>query len=155
PRRRALRRPPPALATAIVVMAAILAAIITGRTTVVRLFPQTASLFAAVSLPVNLRGLTFEGVKSTQDSKDGVAVLGGDGAIVNVTRRLVEVPRLRFAMRNGAGQEVYAWTALPARPELGPGERMEFHTRLAAPPTDGRDVIVRFFTRRDVVSGLN
>ena len=65
----------------------------------------------------------------------------------------VEVPRLRFAVRNGAGHEVYAWTALPTKNLLGPGDGMPFRTRLASPPPDGRDVIVRFYNRRDAVAG--
>ena len=52
-------------------------------------------------------------------------------------------------LRNGIGHEVYAWTALPTRPLLGSGDGLPFRTRLASPPPDGRDVIVRFFNRRD------
>jgi hypothetical protein len=80
-------------------------------------------------------------------------VLVVEGAIVNMTRTTLDVPRLRFAVRNGTGHEVYAWTALPSRPLLASGETLPFRTRLASPPADGRDVIVRFFNRRDVVAG--
>ena len=52
----------------IVVMLAIVLGALNWRAAVVRHFPQTASLFAAIGLPVNLRGLIFEGVKSTQRS---------------------------------------------------------------------------------------
>jgi hypothetical protein len=37
---------------------------------------------------------------------------------------------------------------------LGPFESLPFRTRLASPPADGRDIQVRFFTRRDAVAGL-
>ena len=115
-----------------------------------RHFPQTASLYAAIGLPVNLRGLIFEDVKSTGEFHDGVTVLVVEGTIVNLTRHTLEVPRLRFALRNSAGHEVYAWTALPAKTTLGSGNGLPFRARLASPPPDGRDVIVRFFNRRDV-----
>ncbi len=59
------------------------------------------------------------------------------------------MPRLRFAARNAAGQELYTWTALPSRSILGPGETLDFHSRLASPPTGAIDVIVRFFTAHD------
>ncbi len=54
--------------------------------------------------------------------------------------------------RNKAGQEVYAWTALPERSLLSPGETMTFRSRLASPPPDTRDMLVRFFNRRDLVA---
>jgi hypothetical protein len=77
-------------------------------------------------------------------------VLVIEGTIVNLTTRTLDVPRLRFALRNATGHEVYAWTAQPSKPKLGSGNGLPFRARLAAPPADGRDVIVRFLNRRDV-----
>ena len=37
---------------------------------------------------------------------------------------------------------------------LAPGETATFRSRLASPPADGRDVIVRFLNRRDLVAGM-
>jgi hypothetical protein len=48
---------------------------------------------------------------------------------------------------------VYAWTALPSKTMLGSGDGLPFRSRLASPPPDGRDVIVRFFSRRDAGLG--
>ena len=45
-------------------------------------------------------------------------------------------------------------TAQPPKPTVGSGNGVAFRTRLASPPPDGRDVIVRFFNRRDVTAGL-
>jgi predicted Zn finger-like uncharacterized protein len=143
----------PGLPATILMLAAMLGALITWRAPIVRLLPQTASLFDAIGLPVNLRGVGFENLKSTYEFQDGVTVLVVEGSIANVTKDTVDVPRLRFALRNSLGQEVYAWTALPARPALGPKESLAFRTRLASPPSDGRDVMVRFFTRHDLISG--
>jgi hypothetical protein len=138
----------------IVLMLAVLVAAVQWRDKIVRHAPQTASLFAAVGLPVNLRGFVFENVTIGTELNDGMSVLVVEGTIVNLTRNALDVPRLRFALRNGAGHEVYAWTALPAKPVLGSGDGLAFRTRLASPPADGRDVIVRFFNRRDVTAGL-
>jgi hypothetical protein len=123
------------------------------RTDIVRHAPQTAKLFEAVGLPVNLRGLVFEDVRLSEETQDGVPVLVIDGAIANIVGRTVEVPRLRLALRSGAGVEVYAWTALPSKPSLNPGEKLPFRSRLASPPADAKDVVVRFFHRRDLVAG--
>jgi predicted Zn finger-like uncharacterized protein len=144
----------PGLPVVIVTLVIVLAALLQWRSTVVRVFPQTGSLFGAIGLPVNLRGMTFENLKTSQDIQDGVPVLVVEGTIVNKTRSAVDVPRLRFALRNRMGQEIYAWTALPPRSDLAPEEYVAFRSRLASPPMDGRDVVVRFFTRHDIASGL-
>ncbi len=66
--------------------------------------------------------------------------------------KAAEVPRLRFAARNPAGQEVYVWTALPSRSVLGPGESLDFSSRLVSPPADATDVMVRFFNAQDAAA---
>ena len=138
----------------IVVMLAVVLGALNWRAAMVRHFPQTASLYRAIGLPVNLRGLFFEDVKSRTEFQDGVAVLVVEGTIVNLTTRTQDVPRLRLALRNSAGHEVYAWTALPSKSTVGSGNGLPFRARLASPPADGRDVIVRFLSRRDISAGL-
>lgn len=138
----------------IVTLLVILGAALQWRLAVVRTFPQTASLYAAIGLPVNLRGLKFENVKSTGEFLDGASVLVIEGTIVNPTFKKLDVPRMRFTLRNAAGHEVYAWSALPSKTSIPSGGELPFRTRLAAPPSDGRDVIVRFFNRRDVTAGI-
>ncbi|MGE5270102.1 MAG: zinc-ribbon domain-containing protein, partial [Thiohalocapsa sp.] len=133
--------------TAIVlVLFAFNVAVIGARNEVVRFLPQTASLFAAIGLPVNLRQLDFEDVRITRETENGATILLVDGKVVSKAKKPLEVPRLRFAARNAAGQEIYTWTARPERSILPPGESMEFHTSLAKPPADANDVMVRFFT---------
>lgn len=135
----------------IVVLVALNAALIGWRADVVRIVPQTASLFAAIGLPVNLRDLVFEGLSSTKDTQDGATILLVEGNIVNPTSRQVDVPRLRLAVRDQDGHEVYSWTVLPARSVLGGHEVLPFRSRLASPPPEGRDVAVRFFNRHDKI----
>ncbi len=149
-RRRRSFRFRPSVPLVILGLAAVLAALAAWRVEVVRFAPQTASLFAHVGLPVNLRGLAFDAVKLRAETHEGVPVMVIDGVIVNAAKAPVEVPRMRLAVRNQAGVEVYAWTALPTRPFLNEGESLPFRTRLASPPADARDVQVRFFNRRDL-----
>jgi predicted Zn finger-like uncharacterized protein len=147
------RRLRPSLTMLIVVLIAVNGVLLGWRTDVVRLMPQTAPLFAAIGLPVNLRGLAFEDVTTSIETSENVPVLLVKGRITNISRQPHDVTRLRFAMRNAAGNEVYAWTSLPGRSVLPPGESAPFETRLASPPADGQSVVVRFFTRRDLVAG--
>jgi len=137
----------------ILVLVAFNVALIGARNEVVRYLPQTASLFAAIGLPVNLRNLKFENVKISRDTDNGVDTLIVDGTIVSNGNSSTEVPRLRFSVRNVAGQEIYTWTAMPARGILEAGERLDFHSRLASPPADAADVLVRFFTAKDAAAG--
>jgi hypothetical protein len=78
-----------------------------------------------------------------------VSVLVVEGLILSVAKTSVDVPRLRLAVRNESGAEIYSWTALPTRSILGAGEQLPFRSRLASPPAEGRDVVVRFFNRHD------
>jgi predicted Zn finger-like uncharacterized protein len=137
----------------ILVLFAFNVALLGARSEVVRYLPQTASLFSAIGLPVNLRNLKFENVRISKDSQDGVNILIIEGNIVSTSGNATEVPRLRFAARNALGQEVYSWTALPARSILGPGESLEFTSRLVSPPADASDIMVRFFNSQDAAAG--
>ncbi len=129
------------------------AVIVGWRVDFVRALPQTASFYAAIGLPVNLRGLAFEDLATATEQHDGVSILVVQGDIANPTSRTAEIPHLRFAVRNAAHQEIYSWTAAPSRTMLPPGDALAFHTRLASPPPDARDVLVRFVNRYDITAG--
>ena len=74
------------------------------RVALVRQFPQTASLFAMIGMPVNLRGLTFMDVKSRGEFVDGAMVLVVEGTIVNLTPQGARsaAAALRLAQRHRA-----------------------------------------------------
>lgn len=150
-RRRNARRSSRWIALLLVLLA-FNVAVVGARDEVVRYLPQTASLFAAIRLPVNLRHLRFENVRIAKETVDGAPVLIVQGTIVCDADKPTKVPRLRFAARNMAKQEVYTWTMLPSRSILQPGESFEFRSRLGSPPKDARDVMVRFFTVKDAES---
>lgn len=126
--------------------------IIGWRSDIVAALPQTASFYGHIGLPVNLRGLAFDGVVTTIEQHEGVPILLVEGNVINTAHRIVDVPRLKFVVRNAARQEIYSWTAVPSRTMLPPGEAVLFRTRLASPPPDAHDLIVRFVTRRDLVA---
>jgi predicted Zn finger-like uncharacterized protein len=145
--------PPVSLSTTCAAMAALVLALMVWRVDVVRLMPQTASFYKMVGLEVNLRGLAFKDVKLGTEDVDGKSVLVVEGLIVDETRKPVELPRLRFIVRDAQGTEIYAWNAVLEQPLLKPGEKAWFRTRLASPPPEGRSIDVRFFNRRDTAAG--
>jgi hypothetical protein len=62
--------------------------------------PQTATFYARLGLPVNLRGLQFDSVAATAEWRDGEPVLIVNGKISNDTSKAEEVPSLRLVARN-------------------------------------------------------
>jgi len=135
-------------------LAAANAALVVWRGEIAQHLPQTASLYAAIGLPVNLRGVTFTDVRTTTELHDGQPLVAVEGVITNVSRRPVEVPRLRFAVRDEGARELHAWTSLPARTVLPAGETLPFRTHLTAPPAAGTSIAVRFLTPADLVGGM-
>lgn len=149
---RNYRLPRPA---AIAVVLAIISTIslLGPRESVVRLVPDLAGAYAALGLPVNLRGLEFRGVKTMQEMQDGIPVLVIEGEVVNIVKHPVEVPRVRIAVLGPDHQELYSWTTLLRRSILGDNEKISFRSRLASPPPAGKQVLVRFLTRSDLTGG--
>ncbi len=138
------------LPTACTAMGALVLALMIWRADVVRLLPQTATFYKMVGLEVNLRGLAFKDIKVTNETVDGKPVLVIEGTIIGESRKPVELPRLRFSVRDAQGAEIYAWNAVLEQPVLNPGERAHFKSRLASPPPEGRNIDVRFFNKRDL-----
>ncbi|WP_426439859.1 MJ0042-type zinc finger domain-containing protein [Bradyrhizobium genosp. P] len=141
------------LPTTCAAMGALILALFVWRNDVVRLLPQTALFYKMVGLDVNLRGLAFKDLKITNETVDGKPVLVIEGMIVGQTRKAVELPRLRFAVRDAQGAEIYAWNAVLEQAMLKPGEQAFFKSRLASPPPEGRNIDIRFFNKHDLVGG--
>lgn len=141
------------LPTACAAMGALVLALVIWRVDVVRLLPQTATFYKMVGLEVNLRGLMFEDVKISTETVEGKPVLVIEGMITGEAKKPVELPRLRFSVRDAQGAEIYAWNAVLEQTVLRPGERAWFKSRLASPPAEGRNIDIRFFNKRDLARG--
>lgn len=132
---------PPLLACLILAVAA---GLVGWRETVVRTLPASARLYAALRLPTNPSGLELRGVRSELVVDGMNRLLVVEGEIRNVAKREIGLPALELAVRGPDGQALYTWTSEAARKTLAPAETERFRTRLAAPPADGREVLVRF-----------
>jgi predicted Zn finger-like uncharacterized protein len=141
------------LTTACAAMAALIVSLIVWRADVVRLLPQTANFYKMVGLNVNLRGLAFKDVKVSTETVEGKPVLVIEGVIVAETKKTVELPRLRFSVRDAQGTEIYAWNTVLDQTTLKPGDHAWFKSRLASPPAEGRSIDIRFFNKRDIGGG--
>jgi predicted Zn finger-like uncharacterized protein len=136
------------------VLAMVLVFGVASRQSIVRAAPELATLYAAIGFPVNLRGLEFQNIRTRQEIQDGITVLAIEGEVENVANRAVELPRVRLAVLGDNGVEIYSWTALLPRSILYPHERVQFKSRLASPPAQGKEIMVRFLTRGDLTASI-
>lgn len=119
------------------------------RETIVANFPDLASLYKLAGMEVNLRGLVFQKLDTLREMDNGQPVLVIEGSIQNVSPDTRAVPALRLALRSDDQQEIYAWAIEPRADSLAPGETLRFRSRLATPPDQAADLMVRFTDRRN------
>ena len=129
----------------VVLQLAAVAAILLGRAEVVRVLPETASLFRMIGLSVNLRGL----VVCRRENTHGAA-----GRRRRADRGRQD--RERFGFRGHGAAAANSRCTTPPEPNsmlgpslvdaatLVPGESLSFQARMASPPSGGNDVLVRF-----------
>ena len=133
---------------------AVLALLVLFREPVVRFVPESARLFSLVGLDVNLRGLEFRDVKVTFFREGNERLLGVEGLIVNLVAERRDVPRVRVAVLDRAGQVVMSWTVSPTQDSVNPRAGVTFRSRMAGLPETAEHVEVRFLNKRDVITGL-
>ena len=152
-RARRACRPWPVPSLALLVCLA-LAAAVWGRGAVVRVAPATAALYAGIGLPVNLRGLEFRGVRSEVVGAGTDAVLVVEGEIANISGRDAAVPPIEIGLQAAEGQMLYRWSNEPPAQSLKEGDALSFRARLAAPPSEARQVLVRFVPSRESAAAV-
>jgi hypothetical protein len=114
------------------------------RQTVVRLWPASERVYAAVGLPVNLTGIAIRNVNLRQQVEDGMPILFVSGTVVNVSNRDQPVPQLRAILFDDSRRELYRWTFDAGIPSLSAGASKDFRVPLQNPPPDAREVNVSF-----------
>ena len=157
-RRPSLHWPLTNLQSGILALLIVNAILVGWRNDVVRILPQTASFYAMLGLSVNLRGLALDSVTTTTEQHEGVPILVVEGSVVNASRKIVDVPRLKFVVRNSANEEIYSWTAVPPRATLAArrGRVVPQPSRLAADRRTRRAGALRHpprHHRRNTVTG--
>lgn len=128
----------------IVFLGAFVWAAIAYRHEVATVWPQSASFYAAINLPVNVRGLAFTGVALERETEEGVAVLRISGRVVNVAEGELPVPSIFVSLRDVEERELYGWTIDVGTVTLEPGESSPFVTRLPNPPLEMRRADLSF-----------
>jgi predicted Zn finger-like uncharacterized protein len=129
----------------------ILATAAVFRLDVVRLWPRSASAYAAVGLPVNAVGLTIEDAHALPSLQDGHPALLVSGVLRNVRSSTVQAPPLSIVLRDKENQPLLARLVSAGDPSVPPGQTRSFAVSLIDPPAGAASVDIDFaFGRKPV-----
>ena len=121
------------------------------REAVVRAAPPLAGVYAAIGLPVNLKGLEWRDVKTRVVGEAAQKVLAVEGEIRNIRDHSQPLPDIELSLRDDTGREVYVWKTPAPKADLAQGETIQFRARLASPPEGAKVVRVNFTETEPVV----
>lgn len=114
------------------------------RQEIASLWPQSSTLYAAVGMHVNTRGIDFADKSAHLETENGQDVLVITGNLVNITAHELTVPPIRVSLTDADRHEIYHWNFSPGVATLKPGESAPFHTRLSSPPATMKSIELRF-----------
>jgi len=129
-------------------LAAILALIawsaVAYRQAIASVWPESASFYKAIGLPVNAAGIAIIDVKSNHEAVRGQLLLIISGDLVNVTGHTLPVPAIRVTLSDAQSREVDRWEFSPGITVLKSKQKIAFTTRRANPPAATRNLEVTF-----------
>ncbi len=142
-------RPKPAMqglvwALAGLVLASLVVLAAMFRTSIVQVWPKSASAYALVGLAINPTGLVFEKVKAVRVLQDGRAALRVSGAVRNIEEEPRDLPPIRIALLDPQGNEVMVQIGRMDGVTIPPRQDRFFATVLIDPPTQSRDLSLTF-----------
>jgi predicted Zn finger-like uncharacterized protein len=129
----------------------VLASAVVFRLDVVRLWPRSASAYAAVGLPVNAVGLTIEDAHALPSLQDGHPALLVSGVLRNVRPKTVLAPPLSIVLRDKDNQPLLTRVISPGDPSIPPGQTRSFAVSLIDPPAGAANVDIDFVLGRKPV----
>jgi predicted Zn finger-like uncharacterized protein len=114
------------------------------RQQIATVWPQASSVYAALGLHVNTRGLDFVDVAYHSETEDGQPVLAVSGKLVNISAHELSVPAIEVTLTDDNRHTLYHWSFNSNVATLRPGETEAFLTRLSSPPSGARHLELRF-----------
>ena len=120
------------------------------RQDIAKMWPNTASAYAAIGMPVNITGLEFNqiSVTKTQDGPTPMIVISG--AVKNVSHAPKKSPVLRFSLRDDHGEELTHWMEELGDTPLPAGVSRPFRSSLDNPPPAASDLEATFATPAEI-----
>jgi predicted Zn finger-like uncharacterized protein len=117
---------------------------LTYRQQIATVWPQASSLYAALGMHVNTRGLDFVDVSYHRETEDGQQVLAVSGKLVNISAHDLSVPAIEVTLTDDSKRMLYHWSFNSNVAILRPGQTVAFLTRLSSPPNGARHLELRF-----------
>jgi predicted Zn finger-like uncharacterized protein len=114
------------------------------RQQIATVWPQSASLYAALGMKTNATGLDIQDVSYHRSVEAGQSVLTVTGTLANAGLRELPVPQIRVGLIDDDKRELYHWTFIPGVMTLRPGQATKFQTRLTNPPPSAHQFELRF-----------
>jgi predicted Zn finger-like uncharacterized protein len=116
-----------------------------GRNEIVARFPESATIYRALRLPLAVRpGLEFGEVTSDRVVEGGVAVLVFEGEIVNQSKEPRHVPPIRVILLDDGGRQLQREIFSSKDASLDAGAKTTFSGRLINPPSQARNYSITF-----------
>lgn len=123
----------------------VLASAVIGRNEIVARFPESASIYRALGMPLAVRpGLEFEQVTSERVVEGGVSVLVFEGEIVNQSKEPRRVPPIRVILLDDGGRQLQREIFSSKDASLDAGAKTTFSGRLVNPPSQARNYSITF-----------
>lgn len=88
--------------------------------------------------------LNIRNLQSERGREAGKPILLVSGEVVNDGSTERDLPRLRVALTDASGAEIYHWTVTLAKDAIAPGGAIPFSTQLPDPPENATSLSVRF-----------
>ncbi len=117
---------------------------LTFRQQIATIWPQSASVYAALGMKAQTSGLDIQNYATTRISEAGQPVLVVTGTVANTGAHELPVPEIRAALTDEDRRELYQWKFMPGVATLKPGQTVKFRSRLTNPPGGGSHVELRF-----------
>jgi predicted Zn finger-like uncharacterized protein len=120
------------------------------RQDVASLWPQSSTLYRALGLRVNTRGIAIIKEPARFETENGQVVLLVTGRLANITSHELTVPMIRASLTDDDKRhELCHWVFSPNVPTLKPGQVITFHTRFPNPPAGARNIFLHFAERNN------
>jgi hypothetical protein len=94
-------------------------------------------------MPINAKGLAFQGVNYGWNQEGEETVLEVKGDIVNLTDAPIKLPIVVVVLLDENGKELSQFTTVAKEEPLGAGEAAPFLAEIASPPAEVRKLKVR------------
>ncbi len=133
---------------ALIMLAGIFTAGAVARDPLARVWPQSASLFTAAGLEVNIYGLIIEDVETTRTETPQGAAIRVRGIVRNLRLSQQATPPIRILWRDSNGRLLSDTLGHPEKTILGAGKLTRFEGLISGPVASAALVEVRFGLRQ-------